>query len=58
MAEKLLNRTVEDINPLLDKIDNNYSRQEIDSLISAVNEKISALSERVGVLENKGGENS
>lgn len=68
MAEKLPNRTVEEINPLLDKIDNDYSRLEIDSLISAINESIttiqtniSALSERVSTLENadkEGGENS
>ncbi len=68
MADKLLNRTVEEINPLLDKLDSDYSRSEIDSLIAGINASIttiqtniSALSERIGALENsgtEGGENS
>ncbi len=37
MANKSFNRTVEEINPLLDKIDNDYSKSEIDGLISAIN---------------------
>lgn len=31
-TQKRLNRTVEEINPLLDKIDNDYSKEEIDEL--------------------------
>ena len=31
-TQKRFNRTVEDINPLLDKIDNDYSKEEIDEL--------------------------
>lgn len=58
---KSFNRTVEEINPLLDKIDNNYSRNEIDSLLAAINQSIATISERVSILENQnaeGGEDS
>ncbi len=60
-TSKSFNRLVEEINPLLDKIDNDYDKEEINSLLAAINQSIAAISERVSILENQnteGGEDS
>lgn len=39
-TQKRLNRTVEEINPLLDKLDEDYTKAEIDTLIAAKQDTI------------------
>lgn len=53
MANKSLNRTVEEVNTLLDKLSNDYTKETIDIKIAEINSKIESLTERVTALETK-----